>query len=63
MGDTFELVAMQMTKSDVGGKAGRQLDITEARQGLTNALKVMANQLTLKEVAILLLDYIETTEV
>jgi hypothetical protein len=37
----FDQVAMAITEKDLGGKAKRQLDITEARQALKNALLVL----------------------
>jgi hypothetical protein len=53
----FELTAMEMTRKDAGGAAGEQLSIAEARQGLRSALRVMADQLTLRQVAELIADY------
>ena len=37
----FERVSWEITKTDEGGKAGRQLDITEARQALSNVLPII----------------------
>ena len=35
MGNLFDEVAVWMTKTDKGGEAGKQLNIAEARQGLS----------------------------
>ena len=37
----FDDVALKITEIDTGGKAGRQLDITEASQALRVVLKVL----------------------
>jgi hypothetical protein len=51
----FELAAIEMTRVDAGGDAGEQLSIAEARQGLSCALKVMADYLTMGQVADLII--------
>ena len=40
----FDSIANQMTKQDEGGEAGRELDITEARQALKNLAIILANE-------------------
>lgn len=58
----FDSIANQMTKQDEGGEAGRELDITEARQALKNLAVILANRYTLAEVAAFLAGYVKTNE-
>ena len=57
MENLFNNVAIQMTETDIGGEAGEQLNITEARQGLKNVLKVMRKNLSVEQILTLVLDY------
>ena len=49
----FDDVAMRITEIDTGGKAGRQLDITEARQALRVVLEVLAD-MPFRDVAVMI---------
>ena len=58
----FKKAMVKMTEIDKGGEAGEQLDAAEASQGLSVALKVLANHLTREEVKALLNKYTWTNE-
>jgi hypothetical protein len=59
---SFNDVAKEMTKVDAGGVAGKQLDITEARQALSCFLLFASKHMTLENVAVLITEAINTRQ-
>ena len=57
--DTFEAVAIEITKIDKGGEAGEQLNIAEARQSLSTMIKLAAQSPLLVRLAKLIVKQAE----